>query len=217
MIEEMGAFFDKRADEYEFHMLEELKLEEFYDCIADCFDLCNKKVKILDLGCGTGLEIDAIFRKLPNTYITGIDLSKNMLDKLKEKFTDKKEQLNLIQGSYIDIEFDENYYDYAVSTYSLHHFDVDVKLNLYKKVFNSLKNGAKFVEGDYTVKTLSQQQKLMAENEQLKAEHKQTDGFYHFDIPLYFEIQKELYKQAGFSDVLVKKTWDNTSIFICGK
>lgn len=39
---------------------------------------------ILDLGCGTGLELDEIFKTKPLIHVTGIDLTQAMLDKLKQ-------------------------------------------------------------------------------------------------------------------------------------
>ena len=33
----------------------------------------------MDLGCGTGLELEAIFEKFPEIHVTGVDLSWTML------------------------------------------------------------------------------------------------------------------------------------------
>ena len=43
---------------------------------------------LLDIGCGTGLELASIYQKFPNVKITGIDLSKDMLEKLRVKYAD---------------------------------------------------------------------------------------------------------------------------------
>ncbi|WP_367355490.1 trans-aconitate 2-methyltransferase [Atribacter sp.] len=42
-------------------------------------------VNLLDLGCGTGLELDEIFKIRPNIKVTGVDLSKAMLGILNKK------------------------------------------------------------------------------------------------------------------------------------
>ena len=42
--------------------------------------------KVLDLGCGTGLELEYYFRLNSTAMVTGIDLAAGMLQKLKEKF-----------------------------------------------------------------------------------------------------------------------------------
>jgi hypothetical protein len=41
ILEKMNEFFDKRADTYDGHMLEELQLTKFYEAIADCFEICD--------------------------------------------------------------------------------------------------------------------------------------------------------------------------------
>lgn len=35
--------------------------------------------KLLDLGCGTGLELGRIFQRFPDISVTGVDLSSEML------------------------------------------------------------------------------------------------------------------------------------------
>ena len=73
--EEMSAFFTKRLARYE-----EVHLGnwgELYAHIADFFD--DGLETLLDIGCGTGLELEAVYRRFPEAAVTGIDLSGNML------------------------------------------------------------------------------------------------------------------------------------------
>ena len=55
---------------------------------------------LLDIGCGTGLELASIYQKFPNVKITGIDLSKDMLEKLRVKYADK--DIDLIMADYFE-------------------------------------------------------------------------------------------------------------------
>ena len=73
--------------------------------------------EILDLGCGTGLELEEYFLLNP-------DLSDAMLKSLAAKFPDKK--LHLICGSYFDVPLGCEKFDSAVSVESLHHFTAEV-------------------------------------------------------------------------------------------
>jgi len=59
---------------------------------------------LLDLGCGTGLELNEIFKTHPNIKVTGVDLTKAMLDGLKQKHPDK--DLTLIHASYFDYDLE---------------------------------------------------------------------------------------------------------------
>ena len=156
----MENFFNTHADIYDSHMLDDLKLAEFYETISGCFS--TPIGRLLDLGCGTGLELDLLFKRFPDMEVTGIELSAEMLKKLGEKYPDKK--LNLICGSYFDEDFGGTY-DCVLSTYSLHHFAEDKKLALYQKIHTALKQDGFFVFGDYIVKTAEQQQALLIENE----------------------------------------------------
>jgi tRNA (cmo5U34)-methyltransferase len=130
----MNNFFDTRARSYDNHMLMELKLEVFYDEFQNCIDVNDHTVSFLDLGCGTGLEIERIFNVCPNATVTGIDLSQGMLGVLKEKFKNYSNKLHLICASYFDVDFGQNVFDYVISTYSLHHFSKEEKYSLYKRI-----------------------------------------------------------------------------------
>ena len=130
--EEMASFFDARADGYEDHMRESFEgmLEEFYERVALPISETTEPVRILDMGCGTGLELGPIFQRALGAEITGIDMSIQMLNLLRQKYVAYAAQLRLVQGSYVDIPFQENHYDYAVSVMTMHHLLEETKLKL---------------------------------------------------------------------------------------
>ena len=98
MLEKMGEFFDARIGEYEEHQLNCIdSAQEFYPFTANCLPQLPG-TRILDLGCGTGLELEYYFELVPSAAITGIDLASGMLDKLHNKFPEKN--MTLIIGSY---------------------------------------------------------------------------------------------------------------------
>ena len=216
-FEKMDEFFNKRANAYEDHMIADLGLTEFYNEIQECLPGGEGKLAFIDLGCGTGLEIEKIFNCNPNAEITGIDLSSEMLEVLKAKFNDKSNQLNVVCGSYFDFEFDIVKYDCAISTYSLHHFTVDEKLMLYKRIYNSLKENGIFINGDYVVGSIEEESFYISENERIRKENGITTGFYHYDTPLCITTEEELLLKAGFKNVVKVKQWESTIIFKCYK
>lgn len=71
-LEGMEDFFAVRLMDYEEHMQ---PWAEGYRQIASVIPEQTKH--ILDIGCGTGLEVDEIYKRFSNMKLTGIDLSKD--------------------------------------------------------------------------------------------------------------------------------------------
>ncbi|MBE6801327.1 MAG: methyltransferase domain-containing protein [Ruminococcaceae bacterium] len=209
MLEKMNEFFNKRLDGYDEHMMTNIESSDvFYPFTADCLPKTDG-AKVLDLGCGTGLELEHYFILNPSAKITGIDLTESMLNALKNKFPEK--YLTLICGSYFDVPFDENTFDAAVSVESLHHFTKDEKIPLYTKLCKSLKDGGYFILTDYFALTDEDEQAFRKELLRLKKEQGIDDnGFYHYDTPLTVEHETEALLQAGFSSVEVLNNWGAT-------
>ena len=108
----MTRFFTERVEGYDEHMLTEVNgCKEGYLAMAKLIPPSCQS--LLDLGCGTGLELDEILRRMPNLDITGIDLTPAMLNKLKQKHPDKS--IHLICGSYFDVPFGFAKYECTIS------------------------------------------------------------------------------------------------------
>lgn len=209
MLEKMDVFFENRLSGYDEHMLTSIEgADEFYQFTAAQLP-GEPEAEILDLGCGTGLELEEYFLLNPNAHITGIDLSRAMLDALAAKFPDRK--LYLICDSYFDAELGREKYDAAVSVESLHHFTAERKLSLYQKLYCSLKVNGYFILTDYFAESDKLEKEYFDTLERLKREQGISDNmFYHYDTPLLVEHEMEILKTAGFSEVRVLKNWSAT-------
>jgi len=209
MLEKMGEFFDKRLEEYEEHQLNCIdSAHEFYTYTAKSLPM-HSGCSIIDLGCGTGLELDEYFLLNPSAKVTGIDLAPGMLNRLREKHRDK--ELTLILGSYFDVPFGTEKFDAAVSVESLHHFTADEKIPLYEKLQKSLKTNGYFILTDYFA--LSDEEETFHRKEllRLKAEQNIVDSeFYHYDTPLTVDHEIECLLAAGFSSVEILNHWGAT-------
>jgi tRNA (cmo5U34)-methyltransferase len=209
MLEKMSDFFEARISGYDEHMMKNIEsAPEFYPFTADLLPK-NAGCRVLDLGCGTGLELEKYFSLNPFARITGIDLSQGMLHALEKKFPEK--DITLVLGSYFEVPLGKNVFDAAVSVESLHHFTKEEKIPLYKKLHVALTRGGYFILTDYF--SLSDEEEelhrrnLMA----LKAEQGITDDeFYHYDTPLTVAHEAEALTEAGFSSVKVLKSWGAT-------
>ena len=122
--------------------------EPFYRAVAAEIPPTPDPVRILVLGCGTGLELDEIFARTPNARIAGIDLAPNMLEQLRAKFPARMDQMTLVVGNYLDVPLGEREYDYAVSCLTVHHLPWEQKAIVYRKTFAALKGRGLYVEGD---------------------------------------------------------------------
>ena len=151
MLEEMSAFFEARLEGYEAHMLEAIEgAEDFYPFTAALLPEAPGAA-VLDLGCGTGLELEWYSRRNPTARVTGIDLSAGMLEALGKKPFGAR--LTLIQGSYFDVPLGESAFDGAVSVESLHHFTQAEKTGLYARLHRALKPSGYFILTDYFAPT----------------------------------------------------------------
>ena len=132
MLEKMSDFFEARLDGYDEHMLTNIESAgEFYPFTAKQLPT-TENCHILDLGCGTGLELEAYYLLNPSARVTGIDLSQGMLAALKKKFT--YQNITLVCGSYFDVPFGVSLFDSAVSVESLHHSTKEEKVPLYRRL-----------------------------------------------------------------------------------
>jgi len=208
-LEEMSDFFTKRLDGYEEHMS---IWEKSYRLFAEA--LPPECRKILDLGCGTGLELDKIWQKNPDIDVTGVDLCQSMLDKLLEKHPDKP--LTTVCQDYFQYDFGNEKWDAVISFESLHHFLPERKKSLYRKIYNSLKKGGVFILGDY-IACCDEEEELLRSVylEKRKQSAIPEHDFVHFDIPLTLEHESGLLQNAGFN---IEKVLDgNATIIIAGK
>lgn len=205
--EQMADFFAKRIDIYEdvhlAHWAEE------YAHIADYF--ADGLTDLLDIGCGTGLELDSIFRRFPTVNVTGIDLSKIMLQKLQENY--KHHRLTLINADYFAYPFEQHQYDAAMSFETLHHFQAEKKQQIYNKLFAALKPGGYYIECDYMA-CCEQEEALCLDGYSRKrlACGAPENVFLHIDIPLTWEHQAALLQNAGFQTV--ERLYQNESTVI---
>ena len=210
-LEEMSDFFTKRLQGYEEHMS---VWEESYRMFAEILPLDCRK--ILDLGCGTGLELDRIWKRNPDIEVTGVDLCQSMLNKLWEKHSDK--QLTIVCEDYFQYDFGSGKWDAVISFESLHHFLPERKRALYRKIYESLKAGGIFLLGDY-IASCDEEEALLrgVYLEKRKQSGIPDERFVHFDIPSTLEHETELILGAGFVIEKVLDNPDGATLIAAGK
>lgn len=209
-LEKMDDFFATRVEGYDDHMRTNIEgSSQFYAYTASLLPQ-EPDSRVLDLGCGTGLELEEYFAMNPSAKVTGIDLSTDMLNALKAKFPGK--HLTLIHASYFEEPLGTQMYDAAVSVESLHHFSSEMKLSLYEKLYTALKDSGVFVLTDYFAESEELEKEYFQNLAELKREQGLSDdSFYHYDTPLLVDHEIDILRRAGFSDVRIMKQWSEST------
>lgn len=209
-LEKMDDFFAARVDGYDEHMRTNIEgASGFYAYTASLLPRAAGS-RVLDLGCGTGLELEEYFRLCPDAAVTGIDLSDAMLQALKSKLGNRN--IRLINASYFDEPLGEKAFDAAVSVESLHHFPAEQKERLYTKLHAALEENGCFVLTDYFAESEELEEEYFRNLAQLKQEQGLPDDvFFHYDTPLTVEHEMDVLRKAGFRDVRIMQQWGEST------
>jgi tRNA (cmo5U34)-methyltransferase len=215
--EEMAAFFDLRAAGYDAYIrevvFEDTLFTSFYQAMSSAIEETDEPLHILDLGCGTGLELEALFQRAPNARITGVDLSDNMLERLQARYVAHAGQITLVTGSFLAMPFGAQAYDHVLSAMAMHHLLPDAKRTLYKKIHAALKPGGKYIEGDSVTPTEMESHFLAVYQKLVAGMPQATDGHYHIDVPFSIDTQRSLLLEAGFRDFHLLWQRDSTAVW----
>jgi len=139
--EQIAEKFNQAAEKYD----EQRK--SFIPCFDDYYGLSVsflKKIRnnisnILDLGAGTGLLSKYLYDKYPNANYTLIDISEQMLEIARQRFSGLHNFRYLILD--YSKELPQNKFDLIASALSIHHLENNDKLLLYSDIYNNLEDG----------------------------------------------------------------------------
>ncbi len=131
--------YDKERDKNEyFKIIEDITKKALLDNIY-----LNKKIKVLDIGCGTG-RIIGLFKNNKNIKAYGIDITPSMLNIAKKKLKSYK-NITLLEGNAESLPFKKNYFDVVYSFKTLPHVkDLDKAIKEVNRV--SKRNSMIFLE-----------------------------------------------------------------------
>ena len=209
----IGTFFNSVAQDYdEVHTAIIDGGNEYYQNISTPIKPSSNGIMILNLGCGTGLELVGVFKRAPNAHLHCVDLSQNMLKIMNERFCNESFKITVYQESYLNFEFPINKYDYIIASATLHHLLDTEKLNLFPKILRSLKDKGTFILGDYYVSETEVKSQLKIYKDYLTKGIDVKDGKYHIDIPTTNNNERILLKESGFKDI--ETIWESSNFAI---
>ena len=98
-------------------------------------------LRILDVGCGTGLTL-ASLTKLPGTHrLVGVDFSRTMLKQAYDKARTLTNSPNLVLGSGLSLPFRDSTFDIVYATRFIHQFPHEEKRRLYQDLLRITRPG----------------------------------------------------------------------------
>jgi tRNA (cmo5U34)-methyltransferase len=168
---------------------------------------------LLDIGCGAGNYTLKMLSKIPDLNCTLNDLSLPMLDKAKERVTEKTSgKVRAIQLDMRELELGHETFDVVLAAATLHHLRDDQDwINVFTKVYQALTPGGSFwisdlISHDSEALTDIFNARYGAYLETLGGpEYRQKvfDYIEYEDTPRSIEYQVTLMKNIGFRNVEV--------------
>jgi tRNA (cmo5U34)-methyltransferase len=204
-VEEMRDFFSSTARVWD-RVFGTDAQRPLYRAVAGQIDETLQEVRILDLGCGTGLELEDIFARAPNACVTGIDLAPGMLAELRSKFRTRRSRIELIEASYVGRPLGERKFDYVVATLTVHHVAPREKLSLYRNIRAALKPHGMYVQGDQSTSPESEEEILDCYRRYIAGLPGGSKAEWNYDITLSPRTEERLLREAGFTRV--RLTWE---------
>jgi len=181
----------------------------------------NEKIKVIDLGCGTGTISKKVKERFVNAEITCVDLAESMLKMSKEKLKNF-DGISYKQGDFKEFEFTENYH-VVISSLALHHLDTDGdKEKFYKKIYKALNENGVFYNADVIIGENSYNQELfmekwkefMAKNVGIdEVENKWLPKYLEEDKPTKINNHKLMLENVGFLEFDVCWKYYNFAVF----
>lgn len=198
--------FNKLASTYD----TEEALQEPRKCYAPVMKIIkkrtNKELKLLDVGCGTGVMLKSICREFPKAIeISGIDLSPAMVKKANSNLMGYK--AHVIKGKIETVALPKEFYNVALCMHSFHHYPYPLK-SLKRLCSTLCKNGMLIMADNYY-----EGWSRIKRNWELRIRD-YPDG----DMWMYscFELSV-LTKLAGFQKQQCYRVGKKSFIFICQK
>lgn len=113
---------------------------------------CHRKLNALEIGTGTGITSKLVLEAVPTIHVTCLDISKNMLDQARKKFTNSGllDRVSFVQEDALkELErTSDEKYDLAFSAYTLHNMHENERRRLLPKIYRVLKTGGEFILSD---------------------------------------------------------------------
>lgn len=153
-------------------------------------NIIRNNEKILDIGCGLGLDMQRLSTIVPNGQVIGVDISQALLRSAKELAGDNFKNIEFHVGDAHKLEFPDNSIDACKIDRTLQH--VENPQTVINEVYRALKPGGWMVsaEPDWSTFVISPDEKNISEIVTKRVRHPRIGQQLH-----------SMYEAAGFSNI----------------
>jgi len=185
----------------------------------------NENDKVVDLGSSTGTFLIELAKKSNKKLnLIGIDNSKAMIKRAKNKAKAFGVKINFIENDLLEYDFSNS--KAIISNYTIQFIRPLKREKLIKKIYNSLVDKGIFLMSEKLITYHKKLNKIMID---IYYEYKKKMGYSEFEIaqkrealenvliPYTMEENFEMLKNAGFQTIEIIFRWNNFATFIAFK
>ena len=122
--------------------------DDFYDALVSQLPFeAGAKLRILDLGAGTGLLSLFVSERFPSAELVLVDASPEMLQRARDRFAGQPGRFEFTVADFSE-GLPPGEFDAVVSALAIHHLDDEAKQALFQGVYQGLRAGGVFIDAD---------------------------------------------------------------------
>lgn len=181
----------------------------------------SSRLRVIDLGCGTGTVATHVLESFPNAHLTCLDFSENMLASAQKRLAPHP-MVNYVVSDLRYYTFDTKY-DVVVSSLAIHHLPTNEdKYNFYRRVYENLNPGGVFYNADVVLASndflqavcMNEWRQFMTRNISAEeVENKWIPTYQQEDHPAKLTDQLAWLKDIGYADTDVIWRYFNFAVY----
>ena len=120
--EQSNAEFGAWSRSYDDSILQRLLFEPSHDCLLQTIGDLNRPLRLLDIGCGTGVFAQRVVQNQPQAEIWAVDLSGNMMQQGVERMHATNSSVRFVQADSEALPLADESFDVVTCANSFHHY-----------------------------------------------------------------------------------------------
>ena len=164
----------------------------------------EEQLRVLDLGCGTGILSELVLRKLPNAYVVGFDFRPKIREAYEKNLASYRGRYELMLGDYRFDPIGSNY-NIVLAGLTLQHLTWGERKDFYKLIYSILNSNGVFILNDIIIDEDWDTRKLQYSSwKEFIASNGEDPEFWYDkhmtkDYPVTLNDHFQWLEQAGFS------------------